>query len=648
MNMVKTKMDLIGNLVLLVGVNLIYASPDISTGSIEGFLVSADLGPISGSEIKLLDTGFVTLTDSTGHFYFTDIPPGQYDLHAEAMNWHYSPYGLSRKVIVIAGDTTIANVLLSERRYEYYRSPIERDIFWEPLNLHFNISVPEGRSSDGFWITSNSSISSICRATRLDENVFSVEVSPDYGEFTWSLPWMGERRVYVRDSRTTRNSLIELDALPVVEPQWIAGSFPMSPLDEERFPLAVLDHTADEWISEDFIVEHDVIDPRRYGDEKLLNYGLVTQGFYFPSQVNEPWVLAMVFRTRIAVIKENGSEVETELPILVKRALLSSNCQFSLLNASEAESPNTGEYMLLDVNEGKLREFPQVPEDAEMLSGVSFSSHGMNVGYSISWSLFEVSDTGKVICLTDDVIRTFDASGNLLQVFSADSITASDNSKACVAVSPNGSHWAAMISYLGQDPVLLIDGEQVSSFDLTGDSILADATLQLQWSNGGTYIALANRTGYFGIANKDIPNTTRFPFEGACELPLCFSRNDSLFACVTGVDIRGGDNSILITGTDIPFEENRSFPGYSTFWYKPRTVALNNEGWTMLCVSSRANDSIHRYAIFDHTGDLIWSSPYNTVTDPLTEFAAASPDGYQFSYNDGELTHLLTFERKPD
>lgn len=644
----KEMVNRISVLILLFCVSFLYDSCVISTGSIEGYLVSAAFGPISGSEIKLLDTEFSTLTDSTGYFCFTGVPPGEYDLHAAAMNWHYSPYGLSRKVIAIAGDTSIANVLLSERRSEYFRPPIERDIFWEPLNLHFNISVPEGRSSDGFWITSHSSISSMCRVIRVDEDAFSVEVSPDCGEFTWSLPWMGERRVYVRDSRTTRNSLIELDALPVVEPQWIAESFPMSPLDEERFPLAVLDYTADEWVSEDFIVEHDVIDPRRYGDEKLLSYGLVTQDFYFPSQVNEPWVLAMVFRTRIAVIKENGSEVETELPILVNRALLSSNCRYSLLNVSEAESPNTGEYMLLDVNEGRLREFPQIPEDTEMISGISFSSYGMNVGYSISWSLFEVSDTGKVICLNDDVIRIFDASGNLLQVISADSITASDNSKACVAVSPNGAHWAAIMSYMSQNPVLLIDGEEVSSFDLTGDSLLAVAALQLQWSNGGSYIALVNRAGYFGITDKDIPNTTIFPFEGACEMPLCFSRNDSLFACVTGVDIRSGDNSILITSTDIPFEDNRSFPGFSTFWYKPRTVALNNEGWIMLCVSSRANDSIQRYAIFDHTGDLIWSSPYNTVTDPLNGFAAASPDGYQFSYNDGELTHLLTFERKPD
>lgn len=78
------------------------ATFDDTTGAIEGFVGSADLLPLIGAQVGILEAGAITTTDQDGRFVLSRLAPGSHEIAVAALG--YTP--ATRSVSVEAGQVT--------------------------------------------------------------------------------------------------------------------------------------------------------------------------------------------------------------------------------------------------------------------------------------------------------------------------------------------------------------------------------------------------------------------------------------------------------------------------------------------------------------------------------------------------------------
>ncbi len=626
-----------------------YSRGSESTGCIEGIIRYRNYVCVE-VEIYLENTDFHTLTDSTGYFFLANVYPGVYNLFSPAMQWSdLSSDG--RSVTVVAGDTTIANVICTSMMVgaENYSYPLERDVWWETVELHFKLDVPSHRSCDGFYIFADASI---CPVERINEDEYVVEVPPHYGEFSWSLPWLGERELNLRDSRTTRESTIILDASEGLAPAWASNSMLLSPLDEQRFPLAKADVTIDEWSSPEWNVEHAIIDPRLWGDHQLRRSGLKAHLMTFRNDETESWLITMFFHDGYIILEENGSETTEQLDFDIMAARISANCEYALLNTGQSDDSMQSPYIVMNMETGETRGFDPFP-------GMNYEEEGDYFGPASGSTIivrpvrdFRMSDTGCILGHFDAEIRTYDNTGEQIQEIYVKDYVGSDYPRMQFLTTKDGMHWGALLNSLNHESVLLLGGVfDFAIYDELDPSAL-DRSTRMQLSDSSSFLSLTNRYGSFNVLDLRNGNLSAFPFSGSCISPLLFSPDGKKIASAIFEDgLSVGEYCCFIGNTDNMADEGVAFQGFSLHWSTAVPVALNNNGWVMVRFEERNAfnyNSRHRYAILDQAGKLVWLSHYiickpNAASEPFLMFEVSSQHLNRFAYCDGELVHILTF-----
>lgn len=621
-----------------------------SAGCIEGIIRYRNY-VCNEVEIYLEDTDFHTLTDSSGYFFLENINPGVYNLFSPAMQWSdLSSDG--RSVSVVAGDTTIANVICTSMMVgaENYSYSLERDIWWEPVELHFKLDVPPQRSCDGFYIFADYSI---CPVERVDEDEYVVEVPPHYGEFTWSLPWLGERELYLRDCRTTRESTIILETVEGLTPAWTTNSMLLNPLEEQIFPLAKADVTIDEWSSPELNVEHTIIDPRLWGDQQLRMSGLKTHLMTFRNDETESWLLTMFFHDGYVVLEENGSATFEPLEFTVRSARISLNGKYALLNIAQRDDSQQSPYIVINMETGEIRGFDPFP-------GMNYEEEGDYFGPASGSTVivrpvrdFRMSNTGCILGHFDAEIRTYDDTGELIQEIYVKDYVGSDYPQVHFVATKDGLHWSALMNSLNHEPVLLLGGVfDFAIYDELDPSAL-DRSTRMQLSDNNSYLSLSNRYGSFRILDLRTGVLSPFPFSGSCIVHPLFSPDGKKITSALFEDgLPVGEYCCFIGNTDKMAEEGVSFPGFSLHWFTALPVAINNNGWILVRFEERtAYNPRYRYTIFDQVGELVWMSHYiigkpNATSEPFPMFEVSSQHLNRFAYCDRELVHILTFTQE--
>lgn len=77
------------------------------TGSISG-TVTGDAGPVESASIKLLKTGLGTITDSNGHYSFSNIPSGNYSMSISSVGFT----GEIKKITINDAQHTVSDIVL--------------------------------------------------------------------------------------------------------------------------------------------------------------------------------------------------------------------------------------------------------------------------------------------------------------------------------------------------------------------------------------------------------------------------------------------------------------------------------------------------------------------------------------------------------
>lgn len=82
--------------------------PNASSGILQGTVASDEAVPIAGASVALRDTAFMGVTDASGLFVITDVPPGKYVLDVARLGYEAQ----ARSVEVQAGQLTEVTIVL--------------------------------------------------------------------------------------------------------------------------------------------------------------------------------------------------------------------------------------------------------------------------------------------------------------------------------------------------------------------------------------------------------------------------------------------------------------------------------------------------------------------------------------------------------
>ena len=83
-------------------------SVDADVGSVAGTVVDAELQPVAGADVALLENQMATKSDANGSFTLNGVAPGSYRVVAEALGYEST----ARKVEVAAGEVTKLQLVL--------------------------------------------------------------------------------------------------------------------------------------------------------------------------------------------------------------------------------------------------------------------------------------------------------------------------------------------------------------------------------------------------------------------------------------------------------------------------------------------------------------------------------------------------------
>ncbi len=636
-----------GQKYILTFIFMIFCTPSMGTdytGCIEG-IIRSRYHRYADIEILLEKTSYSTFTDSSGYFILTDVDPGTYILYSPVLGM--TTTGNNKKnVIVVAGDTAFANIIYTMEGLDSYSYSLELDEWWEPIELHFKLLAPPDRSCAGFRIFAEGSP---CPIVIIDDDEYTVEVPPDFGEFTWSLPWLGERSLTLRDCRSTREGPVVLEAEPGSDPPWFGECSLLTPLDNLRFPLAQADYTIDEWESSEWEVEHNIVDPRLWGRQNLKRSGLIAFRMIFGTDDSEPWLLTMIYHEGYVILPEYGSGIYRTLDFTVTSARLSPSGKYALLKIADSNNFLTTPYLIMNTRTGIYRSFDPFPEMSFEEEQRYFRPASATIVHPVR--TFFISDDGCVIGRFDEELRTYDETGEQIFVLYIKDYVGSYYPSMSFDVAADGEHWAILLKSLKSEPILLLGGiHEYSVCDL--DTVPMEMHSRIELSGSGSVIALIDRNGSFRILNLDTGELAPFPFSGYCVNSPIFSNDGDLISCAIGDNgIPEGDYCCFIGHTDNLAEDIISFPGFTLHWRSPYPAAITNEGWLLLKLEERIGyNNRYRYAILDPSGNLVWMShclirKHGYISYPFPGFVVSSPTLNRFAYCDGELIHILTFKR---
>ncbi|MGM0626704.1 MAG: carboxypeptidase-like regulatory domain-containing protein [Candidatus Fermentibacterota bacterium] len=605
--------------------------PDVEaagTGWIRGRFFTR-YGPCREAEVGLYGTGHSTVTDSLGRFLLGDVPAGTCSLYSQT-------YRFLRRVDVVAGDTTIANMA-----YDY---PTEETVeWWDPIRVEFRLDVPPGLGCDGLMLFADGSLRP---ADRTGPCSYSVRMPPDFCEISWSLPWLGERTRRLRDCKAVREGPVVLRADTALAPAWLDSSPFLAPLDEEEYPLAIADREPDEWVSPEWAVETIVLDAREW--TQWLPFRALR--FLFEDGGEERWRAVAVHPDGYVVAGEEGTVRREDLDVGVPAAWLSPRGERALLRVRPVLEEGAA-YAILDTGSGRMRPFDPFPELTVSEEGL-YEGPGGNTVITRPARRFRVYDSGRVLGRYDHELRGYDASGRQTLQFVPNERSAPYEATVRCDMADGVERWALLLTSRDMGPLLFGgDTEHAYSYPSVRGGIVSTSRPVL--SRDATRIACLNGRHALVTASMDEWDTGIFPYAGSmCEDPV-FSPDGALLAGV--VEESHGptmEPCCFVCSTAAPQRIVTSFPAFTVHWSGARPLELTDDGLLMVRMGKRGNGiSGRRYAILDADGEPVWMSHYTAghpgrAARPVPRFAVSSPSGSRFAYSDGRFIRVLTLERK--
>ena len=583
---------------------------------------------VSDVTVSIPGTDISVDTDSTGTYVLSGLDSGIYSI--QAVHRVYGPgmyYEERDGIEVVAGDTTYADVFC---RIIYHYPSDNRPYYYRTISLR--IANPDERSLNGLVVYTNSSRIPV---DRVEPDLFIVSVCGILSTFYWSLPWMGEQQITIRDCPATRRYPVNLVAKSSIAPPWAEVLPLFSSVDTDGYPLALADSVYDEWCSENYRLSHTTIDPA--GD------GYSSSGsVYIASSValnnDNSWKMVSVFQDEIVTLNSDSSTSRMQVIPDGAGCSISPSGKYVLLCSSSFSgklrflcNTQSGEFIQIDL-------FPELlPDDEVYYFGEA------TIDYTPKRDL-QVSDDGSVLGVYDREIRTYYPSGQQNLFVNFRDLGNLESEWIHIDYSDNHENWVLLYAYSDK---ILLTGNNSTFETIDTEGIDVDRYTDVAISPSGSLLALTGRAGGFFLYNTETGLITVLEDCDKTSYSV-FSQDGSKLACI--VYDQTGNTTCKVYNIANEVSLQNSFPAYS-LRYTGRPVCLSNEGWLLMLLAGRSErrrgSTGSRYVLMNPDGEIVWLGHHvahslRSVTG-IHKINTLLPGEFSCVLSDGCLIHFLEF-----
>lgn len=621
--------------VLLIGTILSSSFPQQQgsevTACIEGRVIYADIGEIYGVDDRISDatvmlkgTSMGTMSDSTGYFILTDIPPGEYVMTVSHIEFIRNEF----PVVLTEGDTIdVGNINM------YIDSFFGIDYYiWPEFEVSRTIKIEfTGEDTPGSAI---SFIGSSLLPWDRDGNTYTIQcdetstsirvVIPEFGDFWIPL---------TADSTADLSISIDLDSI-LIE-------------NDTSFTTPLFEHLPDfintsrhQWLASGYSIDRRYIDISQYGMNHLQNFG------YNNYRVLSNGDLLLVYHRYAVIIDESGNVTQLDFEFPVRKFFLSDNSRYFLVFESVGDRQLGGRAQMMDLDSNSSIVFDPTPDTPGIDS--YRTEFDLSFSYRLDRPTFLITDhaeiaritRGKIVLYWDDysVAGTLDYADRMIEITNADLLDRE-----------------GILTVFGSNPE---SGRSVMYFDRLGNLLrqysIADKDSEFRIvyqsiSRSGEYIALA----LICISSdySEIPDETRIydrygNLHASLQLratSIAFSESEDYCVFHSALDYPQLVLYSIPSQEEVLRIDDRYTRQYDQYSVIRSVLNISDNGDIFLLLTDdRGSEIEERYALLNSYGDIIWLGAC-TESTPRRNWYYISNDGSCISFKNGQYINQIEF-----
>ncbi len=573
---------------------------------------------------SIIDTDISVVADSNGTYVFDNLEPGFYSIKVYDVRSEMLFCKERDNIEVVPGDTTYADIFS-----RILRDNPNDNIPYVYRSILLQIDNPEGHSLDGFLAYNGYNR---IPTERIDSNLYSIGIVGQFSGFKWSLPWMGEQQVTIRDCPATRRYPVNILAKTSTSTPW-AEALPLySNTNMDEYPLALADSIYDEWCIDNYDLSHTTIDPRREGcstDSKYIKSSVVLNN-------DNSWELISVFQDEIVLINSDSSVRRMKIDPEVAGCSISPSGKHVIV-CNIVRGIRT--WFLVNTESREITQIDPFPELTLEEEGGYFGEATIAITPRRD---LRICDDGSILGVYDREIRTYAPNGEQNQFINFRDFGNFERGWIKIDYSDNNENWILLYAY---DEKILIQGNNDSVEVIDTEDMDLDGYTGVIISSSGRFLAFTGRAG--GLTLYDTENGKSIILERLNTVSsLLFSLDDSKFAYL--VDDSQGNMTCKIYSIANEISLHNSFPSYS-LRYVAAPKHLTNEGWLMMTLGGRRvnGNTGSRSAIVNSEGKMVWLGHHETSlargASRINTMNTSSSDNFSGIISDGYLVHFLEF-----
>lgn len=480
------------------------------------------------------------------------------------------------------------------------------------------------------------------RVNRISNDTYEAHIDITHYPMYWNLPFLGDRvfqlpyNALITGAEATLNLDISLDSS--------IDSINASDVDPEITDLYAT--ITDEWVSPDYTVHRELVDPADYGFEDLRNYGYVDGRAYFDqTEKGETWRIILAFDKRIVVLTESSEPIEYDLDAAIYRVDFSPRGRFLFLSDASEDIHSRDQAILLDTANGEIRRFYPEKKDDKDYSNTGRQNSVCIITVSQMWS-YHPADDGTITSLYTDSMKYFNEQLELTNVRYYDGVRFLDGHNRVRLRSADGNRFFTRGIFNEECTLFQINREGIVEYSepMSGPAYFGD------FKADSSLTVLAATANNHGISVWNLSDgSLRWHLEADQCGGTAVSPSGNLIGWSPGwidCEIR----SVAIGELIDTFTSGTSFT--SLF----KIGILNDDGTIVL--DGHFHDGA-RIALRSNSGEFVWINAKRITHDrsafrtggscmsqsSIRDLRALSSDGSRLIYNDGCFIHILSFER---
>jgi len=570
---------------------------------IQGYVQDYYGVPMIGASVMIVGTSLGAMTDTTSHYFISEVPPGTVELVARMIG-----EGEERDTVIAApGDTLEVNFILASGNqylpdisWKYNEETYPDTVYIVIEDLHRqDINLSQVRTDEELipsWTPSDNVI-----ATAIPDQVDSM---------------------YLR--------VFPFPEVTILKPE---------ANDTVSIALDIGTVVSNEVPSGNLIESHHLIDITEWGNPNLINWGFISSKFIYDDMGFLK--LLLVYNEQAVLIDQEGQVSVVGFPFSTFHYRTDPNLKYLLIWDICGKEAVGGDAAIISLEDGSFSVFDPSPENEIHDRGYYSIGTVLASDWVTGRGKYHLSSSGTIVRLSGNDFRRYNRYGELIFTRSLEDVGLLDNHYALQFISCDQQAVSGIYNDDSLNYCFTIDIDG----DLTHQSAIQFPVEQPVLRTGNIYDGNSGVVWYyhtrFGMAKTNCFNGDFIYNPDIFLSSICASRSREYLGITVYPDNENDNCSHEIRNWDTG-ELIYSIPEANPSMTYSRILGISDTGLCLLSRQAEDRSSERVYSIYDQDGERIFTFEYAPLSGPVNTNATISPCGTIVTIPYGRYIDIIT------